>query len=116
MRQQSEWHSGWRDNHTYEYRYRVVTPTAFKVGDIVEAVVALVCFPTGKGGGAKMSIALRGLSLLDRTERDVSPWAHCHHTNCRSDQATESSYLAHEEQTYEPSSFYRTRVKEKISI
>ncbi|KAJ3532607.1 hypothetical protein NMY22_g7669 [Coprinellus aureogranulatus] len=51
-------------------RYRVVSPTAFKIGDIVEAVVALVCYPTGKEGKAKMSVALRGLSLLDRTERD----------------------------------------------
>ncbi|KAJ3531479.1 hypothetical protein NMY22_g8135 [Coprinellus aureogranulatus] len=51
-------------------KYRAVSPTAFKVGDIVKAVVALLCFPVGKDGKVKMSIALRGLSLIDRSERD----------------------------------------------
>ncbi|KAJ2920515.1 hypothetical protein H1R20_g16579, partial [Candolleomyces eurysporus] len=48
---------------------RKVSPTQFKIGDIVEAVVAFVCYQTQKGP-IKMSIALRALSLLDHTEQD----------------------------------------------
>ena len=48
-----------------------MSPTQFKIGDIVEAVVAFVCYPTQKGP-IKMTMALRALSLLDHTERDVS--------------------------------------------
>ncbi|KAJ2915584.1 hypothetical protein MD484_g4827, partial [Candolleomyces efflorescens] len=52
-----------------ETRYRVVDPVIFKSGDIVEAVVAFAIIPTKKNT-AKLHLLLRGLVLLDQTERN----------------------------------------------
>ncbi|KAJ2916176.1 hypothetical protein MD484_g4251, partial [Candolleomyces efflorescens] len=51
------------------YNYRKVSPAQFKIGDIVEAVIAFVCYPTAKGP-IKMTLALRALTMLDHSERD----------------------------------------------
>ncbi|KAF6742263.1 hypothetical protein DFP72DRAFT_817675 [Ephemerocybe angulata] len=45
-----------------------VSPSAFDVGDLVEASVAFVGVPT-KRGSVTMKLVLRGLVLLDRQER-----------------------------------------------
>ncbi|RXW16172.1 hypothetical protein EST38_g9676 [Candolleomyces aberdarensis] len=50
-------------------RYRKISPTQFKVGDIVEAVLTFVCYPTQKGT-AKMAIGIKALAMLDHTNRD----------------------------------------------
>ncbi|KAJ2919565.1 hypothetical protein MD484_g788, partial [Candolleomyces efflorescens] len=48
---------------------RKVSPTQFKIGDIVEAVLTFVCYPT-QNGTVKMTIGLKALALLDHHNRD----------------------------------------------
>ncbi|KAJ2912353.1 hypothetical protein MD484_g8056, partial [Candolleomyces efflorescens] len=48
---------------------RKISPAQFKIGDIVEAVLTFVCYPTQKGT-FKMSIGLKALAMLDHSHRD----------------------------------------------
>ncbi|KAF6746708.1 hypothetical protein DFP72DRAFT_1076220 [Ephemerocybe angulata] len=52
-------------------RRQDLSPVSFKLGDIVEAVVAFVCY-RNKEGEAKMTIALRALTLLDSSHRNTA--------------------------------------------
>ncbi|TFK20883.1 hypothetical protein FA15DRAFT_658775 [Coprinopsis marcescibilis] len=47
-------------------RYRVISPAAFKVGDIVEALILIGCVPVKKT--LKMIIMILALMLIDHTE------------------------------------------------
>ncbi|PPQ74218.1 hypothetical protein CVT24_001132 [Panaeolus cyanescens] len=53
--------------------YRAVDPVTFKVGDIVEAILAFSVVPVTpqdiRNGSKKMIISLRSLALLDNTQR-----------------------------------------------
>ncbi|PPQ87497.1 hypothetical protein CVT24_001835 [Panaeolus cyanescens] len=53
--------------------YRVVDPITFKIGDIVEAILAFSVVPVTpqdvQNGRKKMIISLRSLALLDNTQR-----------------------------------------------
>ena len=48
-----------------------VSPTRYRIGDIVEAQVSFVVFPI-KEGKFKMALILRAIALLDHAETDVS--------------------------------------------
>ncbi|KAH6911642.1 hypothetical protein BKA70DRAFT_1423401 [Coprinopsis sp. MPI-PUGE-AT-0042] len=50
-------------------RYLRVSPSIFRIGDIVEAALAFVCVPL-KNGRMKAVITLRALALLNQEDRD----------------------------------------------
>ncbi|KAF6765475.1 hypothetical protein DFP72DRAFT_839309 [Ephemerocybe angulata] len=52
-------------------RWQDLSPVSFKLGDIVEAVVAFVCY-RNQQGQATMTVALRGLTLLDCSHRNTA--------------------------------------------
>jgi hypothetical protein len=54
-----------------KFTYVQQSPTQFKIGDIAEAVLTFICYPTQKGT-VKMAIGLKALAMLDHTTRDVS--------------------------------------------
>ncbi|TFK20321.1 hypothetical protein FA15DRAFT_659177 [Coprinopsis marcescibilis] len=51
------------------HQYCTVFPTAFKIGDVVEAVIAIGCAAV-QNKTLKMLVTLRALTLIDHTERD----------------------------------------------
>jgi hypothetical protein len=53
-----------------ELRTTPASPTIFSSGDLVEALISLVVIPVGRQHALKL--ILRGLTMLDNTERRVS--------------------------------------------
>jgi hypothetical protein len=52
------------------YRYITIDPMMFHVGDIVEATIAFTCSPV-REGSYQFFVALRALTLLDKSHREV---------------------------------------------
>ncbi|EAU86577.2 hypothetical protein CC1G_07773 [Coprinopsis cinerea okayama7 len=55
--------------HDMDPKFRAVSPTVFKDGDIVEATIAFVGIPT-KNRTVKFLVTLKAIVLLDQKERD----------------------------------------------